>query len=209
MTLDVYGAYLLAAAAVLVLPGPTVLLVVSQAVAHGKKAVWPLAAGVLCGDFTAMSLSLLGLGAVLAVSATLFHLLKWAGAAYLVFLGIRLWRSEPASSDDAPQEVGGGSARSLFTGAFLVTATNPKGIAFFVAFLPQFVRPGAPALPQLLLLGGTFLGMATLNAALYGRFAGELREVLGRRSARRWFVRLGAGALVGAGVLTAALRRST
>jgi threonine/homoserine/homoserine lactone efflux protein len=95
MILETWIAYVIAASIVLVIPGPTIILVTSQAIAHGRWAVLPLAAGVTVGDFTAMTLSLLGLGAILAASAALFSFLKWVGAIYLVFLGVKLYSSLP------------------------------------------------------------------------------------------------------------------
>jgi threonine/homoserine/homoserine lactone efflux protein len=89
----------------------------------------------------------------------------------------------------------------------VVTALNPKSIAFFVAFLPQFVNPAAATLPQLSVLGATFLVLAGVNAALYARFAGRLRDVLQRPKMQRWLHRCGAGVLIGAGVVTAGLRQ--
>jgi threonine/homoserine/homoserine lactone efflux protein len=182
-------------------------LVISQAIAHGRTSVIPLVAGVLAGDFTAMTLSLLGLGAILSASATLFILLKWVGAVYLVYLGLKLWRTQPgnASTNPAVQEA---SAASLFRGAYIVTALNPKSIAFFVAFLPQFINHQAPTFPQFLILGATFLSMATLNAALYAVFAGRLRDALGKGQVRRICDRCGGSALIGAGVLTAAMEQA-
>jgi threonine/homoserine/homoserine lactone efflux protein len=100
-------------------------------------------------------------------------------------------------------------SRSLFTDLFVVTALNPKSIAFFIAFLPQFVTPSGQALPQLLVLGGTFLFLAALNATLYALFAGQLRERVQSTKARRWFNYCGGAALIGAGFLTAAMRRSS
>lgn len=208
MTLEIWAAYAMVAEIAIVIPGPTVLLVISQAVAHGRRATLPLTTGVLCGDLIAMTLSLLGLGAVLAVSATLFAVLKWIGAAYLLYLGVKLWRANPENVDVENPAYRVASSRSLFTSACVVTATNPKGIAFFVAFLPQFVQSGSPALPQLMILGGTFLVLATINAALYSIFAGELREALNGRRARKWFSRCGGTALIGAGLFTAAMRRT-
>ena len=93
MSLEVYIGFVLASSLILIIPGPTVILVVSQAIARGRKAVVPLVAGVVAGDFTAMTMSLLGLGALLAASAQLFTLLKWIGALYLIYLGIKLWTS--------------------------------------------------------------------------------------------------------------------
>ena len=206
MSLELWIAFVIAAEIILVIPGPTIILVVSQAIAHGRKSVFPLVAGVLAGDFTAMSLSLLGLGAVLSASAALFMILKWIGALYLIYLGMRLWWSIPAK-DDAPITIRKGSAGSLFQNAFIVTALNPKSIAFFVAFLPQFINPQSPTTTQLLILGTTFLAMATANAALYAVFAGRLRDSLKKDRVRKYFDRCGGTALIGAGVLTAAMER--
>jgi threonine/homoserine/homoserine lactone efflux protein len=205
MTLEIWLAYALAASVVLVIPGPTILLVVGQAVTHGRKSAVPLASGVVLGDLTAMTVSLLGLGAVLTTSAALFSAMKWIGAVYLVYLGARMWGA--AGEGEAPLEPATDSRQGLFRRAFIVTALNPKGIAFFVAFLPQFIQPGAETAPQLLILGGTFLVLAGINTALYAVFAGQLGDRMTRPGVRKWFQRCGGTALVGAGVMTAALRR--
>ena len=208
MSLELWLAYTLAAAIILVIPGPTILLVISQAVTHGRKSVVPLAAGVLFGDFTAMTLSLLGLGAILSASAALFAVFKIFGALYLVYLGIKMWRKNTLIGAAIPG-IEPKSARALFKSAYVVTALNPKGIAFFVAFLPQFINSAQPAAPQLVLLGGTFLVLGLINAALYAIFAGQLRDSLRKRSLHRWFHRLGGSALIGAGIITAGLQRSS
>ena len=208
MSLEMWIAYVIAAMIVLVIPGPTILLVISQAIAHGRRSVIPLAAGVTLGDFTAMTLSLLGLGAILAASAALFSILKMIGAVYLIYLGIKLWRANPENHEInfAAAET---SNRSLFKSAFIVTALNPKGIVFFVAFLPQFVNPQSQTAPQLLILGGTFLLLASINATLYAVFAGHLRDTMQNAKVRRWFNRCGGSVLIGAGIFTAAIQRSS
>jgi threonine/homoserine/homoserine lactone efflux protein len=133
---------------------------------------------------------------------------KWVGALYLFYLGIKLWKSNPQkqSTQGSAQKT---SARLLFQSSFIVTALNPKGIAFFVAFLPQFINPATPALPQLTLLGGTFLFLAVLNATLYAIFAGQLSEYIKKENVRKWFNRCGGGALISAGIITAGLQRSS
>jgi threonine/homoserine/homoserine lactone efflux protein len=193
---------------VLIIPGPTIILVVSQAIAHGRRSVLPLVVGVTLGDFTAMTLSLVGLGAILAASAALFSMLKWVGAIYLVYLGVKLWRSNPQQQEIRFQaaEI---SNRALFKSAYVVTSLNPKGIAFFVAFLPQFVRAQNETWPQLVVLGATFLFLAALNAALYALFAGQVRDAMQSAKVRRWFNRCGGSALIGAGIVTATLQRSS
>jgi len=206
--MEIWIPFVLATTIILVIPGPTIILVISQSVAHGRRSVVPLVAGVLLGDFTAMTLSLLGLGTILSASATLFSIFKWIGALYLIYLGVKLWRSHPAetSSTESPRIA---SSRSLFGSSFIVTALNPKSIAFFVAFLPQFIRPTEPLPQQLLLLGGTFLILATVNAALYAIFAGQLSEHIRKTRVRRWFNRVGGSALIGAGIVTASMQRSS
>jgi len=209
MSLDLWAAFTVAAMIMLVVPGPTIILVISQAVAHGCRATLPLVLGVVLGDFTAMALSLLGLGAILAASSALFAALKWAGAGYLIWMGIRRWNAR----SEAVSIAGSGakplaSRRRLFRSAYVVTALNPKGIIFFVAFLPQFITPQNPMGKQLAILGATFLILAGINAGLYALFAGNIRDHLAGVAARRWFNRGSACALIGAGLITAALRRS-
>jgi threonine/homoserine/homoserine lactone efflux protein len=205
MTFQIWLAFVVAAGIILVIPGPTILAVISHSLAHGRKAVLPLVAGVTLGDFTAMSCSLLGLGAVLAASATLFSALKMIGAAYLIYLGVKLWRSTPGETASNEGE-GNPRKRSLLADLYIVTSLNPKSIAFFVAFLPQFVTPADKALPQFLILGGTFLFLAAANAALYAVFAGTFRERMQRAKTRKWLDRFGGAVLIGAGIATAARR---
>ena len=207
MSLNVWIAYIFTTTVILIIPGPTIILVISQAVTHGRKSVVPLATGVVLGDFTAMTLSLLGLGAIMTASAALFSLFKWIGAIYLVYLGIKLWRANPNSSS-IQHEKADASPRSLFKSSYIVTALNPKSIAFFVAFLPQFISPHSPAFSQILILGGTFLFLALVNAALYALFAGQLRETIKKTRVRKWFNRCGGTALIGAGIITAGMQRS-
>ncbi len=200
-------AYVLATTLILIIPGPTIILVISQAVTHGRRSVVPLVAGVVLGDFTAMTMSLLGLGTIMTASAALFTLFKSIGAMYLLYMGIKLWRAAPGSvtMHHAKESA---STPSLFKSSFIVTALNPKGIAFFVAFLPQFVSHHRPVSGQILILGVTFLTLALINAVLYALFASQLRETIQTTSMCRWFNRCGGTALIGAGVFTAGMQRS-
>lgn len=202
MPLETWIAFLAAAAVVLAIPGPTILLVIGQSLGGGRRAALPLVAGVAAGDLTAMTLSLAGLGALLATSAALFTVLKWAGAAYLVWLGVKLWRA-PVEGASVPL-----GARQAWRQAFLVTALNPKSIAFFVAFVPQFIDPALPFLPQAAVLVASFVTLAALNALLYALAAGRLSGAVQRPSVRRILNRTGGGMLIGAGLATAAMRRA-
>jgi threonine/homoserine/homoserine lactone efflux protein len=208
MNIEIWIAFALAASVLLIIPGPTILLVISQAIAHGRRAVLPLAVGVTLGDLTAMAFSLLGLGAVLASSAALFSVLKWIGSLYLIYLGIKLWRSHPEKAE-VRLSASKSSSLSLFKSAYIVTALNPKSIAFFVAFMPQFVSAQHATMPQLVVLGVTFLLLAGINAALYAFFAGQLRDTMQNTKVRRWFDFGGGSALIGAGIFTATLQRNS
>lgn len=202
MTFEAWIAFALAAAAMLAIPGPTIMLVIGQSLGAGSRNALPLVAGVALGDLTAMTLSLAGLGALLATSATAFTAVKWAGAAYLVWLGVKLWRA-PVGAGAAPPL----DARQALRQAYVVTALNPKGIAFFVAFVPQFLDPSRPFAGQAALLVATFVGLAALNAGLYAAMAGRLSGAVARPAVRRWLNRAGGSVLVGAGLATAAARR--
>jgi threonine/homoserine/homoserine lactone efflux protein len=203
LAFDTWLAFVAATVVMLAIPGPTILLVIGQSLGGGSRAAAPLVAGVALGDLTAITLSLAGLGALLAASATLFTLLKFAGAAYLVWLGIRMWRAPVTAAAAAPVQ-----ARRAFRDAYVVTALNPKGIAFFVAFVPLFIDGAAPFMPQAALLVATFVTLAAANAAIYAVLAARLSGAVGRPSVRRAFNRVGGGMLVCAGLATAATQRS-
>ncbi len=206
MPLELWLAFVLASTILLVIPGPTVTLVVSHALAGGRRTGWATVPGVALGDLIAMTISLLGAGAVLAASATLFTALKLVGAVYLVWLGVRLWRAEAVA--DALEQVRPASQGAMFWHAFVVTALNPKGIVFFIAFVPQFVAAGRAPLPQFLILESTFVLLAAVNAALWALLAGQLRARLSTPRMLRLVNRAGASLLIAAGALTALARRA-
>ncbi len=203
MTLSLWAAFVAASSILLVIPGPTVLLVVSYALGQGWRTALPMAIGVALGDFTAMTLSMLGLGALLAASATLFTALKWIGAAYLVWLGIKLWRA--GGTLDAAPRTDKVSAVKMLGHAWLVTALNPKSITFFVAFLPAFLDPHADFWTQMAVFETTFLVLAFANAFGYALVASKARRFVGNPRAIRIVNRTGGGLLIGAGVATVTL----
>ena len=207
MPIELWFAFFLACTAVLAVPGPTVMLVISYALARGRSSGWATAPGVTLGDFTAMTISLLGAGAVLAASATLFTALKLVGAAYLVWLGIKLWRAEP-SLGELDSVTGRQTQASMFWNSYVVTALNPKSIVFFVAFVPQFVDTAQPVFVQFFILEVTFLTLAAVNVAIWAALAGHLRSRFKRPQTLKLVNRTGASFLIGAGVLTAAVRRT-
>ena len=200
MSFETWVAFAAASSVLLVIPGPTVLLVVSYALGQGWRTALPMAIGVALGDFTAMTLSMLGLGALLATSATLFTILKWVGAAYLVYLGIKLWRA--GGTLDAAPRTDAVSAAKMLGHAWLVTALNPKSITFFVAFLPAFLDPKADFLTQMLVFETTFLVLAFANAFGYALVASRARRLASDPRALGIVNKVGGGLLVSAGVAT-------
>lgn len=207
ISLETWLAFVVASTVLVVIPGPTITLVISYALAHGKRSAWATVPGVALGDFTALALSLAGLGALLAASATLFTALKFVGAAYLVYLGVKLWRA-PVSEIAVDAATPPAASRSILLHLYIVTALNPKGILFFLAFLPQFLRTDAPAAPQVAILGATFLVIATINAALYALLAGQVQGWLRGVGARRALNRFSGAMLVALGGAMALARRA-
>lgn len=206
MSLELWVAFVAAAAVVLVIPGPTILTVISYSIAHGRRAAVPLVAAVVLGDSTALAFSILGLGALLAASAFWFSLVKWTGGLYLLYLGIRLLRADGSPFEKTGPEAPG-SRRGLFLNTYAVTALNPKGIVFFVAFLPQFIRPDENASLQIWGLAATFVVMAMINAALYAMFAASARRLLESPRARKRFNFAGGSLLAAAGIWALLARR--
>ncbi|MFC3060011.1 LysE family translocator [Paenirhodobacter populi] len=210
MTLEQWLAFAAASAVLLAIPGPTILLVISYALGHGKKAARATVSGVALGDFTAMTASMLGLGALLAASAMLFTVLKWIGAAYLVYLGIKLWRAPVAAGEASmdtealPKE----KPLRIFLHSYVVTALNPKSIIFFVAFLPQFLNTAQPVLPQMVVFETTFLVLAILNTTFYALVASTARKSIRKPNVQRAVNRIGGSLMIGAGALAASWKRS-
>ena len=206
MSSQLWLAFVAASAVLLIIPGPTILTVISYSMAHGRRANVPLVAAVALGDSTALVFSLLGLGALLSASAFWFTVVKFVGGLYLIFLGVKLLRAGilPArlSAPAAP-----GSRWRLFANTYLVTALNPKGIVFFVAFLPQFINQAGDVSRQMTLLALTFVAMATLNATLYAVFASSARRFLASPRAQRGFNIAGGSLLSAAGAWALLARR--
>jgi threonine/homoserine/homoserine lactone efflux protein len=208
MSFETWLAFAAASAIMLAIPGPTVLLVISYALGHGRRTTAATVVGVTLGDFTAVTASLAGLGALLAASSELFTILKLIGAAYLMFLGIKLWRAPVMTgpmgdNDNLPEE----KPLKILLHAYIVTALNPKSIIFFIAFVPQFLDPHRAFLPQVIVLEATFLVLAALNAFLYGLLADVARKYIRKASVQRAVNRTGGTLLIAAGAVTAGYRR--
>jgi threonine/homoserine/homoserine lactone efflux protein len=206
MSIELWLAFTAATIVLLIIPGPTILLVVSYALGQGWRSALPISLGVALGDFTAMTLSLLGVGALLSSSAAVFTVLKWMGAAYLVYLGVKLWRA--GGSLEVEARGAGASAARMLAHAWLVTALNPKSITFFVAFLPQFLDPLGDFFTQMIVFEATFLVLAFSNALGYALVASRARLIVRTHAALRILNRIGGSLLIGAGVAALTVRAS-
>lgn len=204
MGVDVWLAFTAASIVLLVIPGPTILLVISYALGQGWRTAMPMAVGVALGDFTAMTLSMLGVGALLATSALVFTAVKWIGAAYLIWLGVKLFRS--GTSLHAEAREADTSPLKMLGHAWLVTSLNPKSITFFVAFLPQFLNMHGNFWTQMLIFESTFLVLSFANAFTYAFAAHRARSMFKSARVLKAFNRTGGTLLIGAGVATATMR---
>lgn len=200
MSLSLWIAFLVAAIVIAVSPGPGAVLSMATGLRHGYGS----ALRAICGLELALLLQLgvvaLGLGAVLATSATAFLALKIAGAAYLVWLGVQKWRARPEAVDDAaaPQRRGG-----LVLQGLLVNLTNPKAIIFMAALVPQFINPREPQLLQFVIIGATMVAVDTVVMSCYAGLATRFRPLLRNPRALRLQNRVFGGLFVGAGAALA------
>lgn len=199
-------AFSLTAGILLVIPGPTILTVVAYGLRMGRKAVWASTAGVVLGDLTAVIVCLTGLGAILAVSPSIYEAIKWAGVAYLVYIAVQTWRESNAIGGHAavtPDVSESLPLSKVFQQTFIVTALNPKGIVFFLAFIPQFVDRSLAYWPQVTIYGLVFVSMGGVNALLYAYSSGRLSAFFTHPRAMKWLKRVSAGFLGSAALITA------
>lgn len=208
MSLDLWLAFSAASLALLLLPGPTILLVLSYALTQGRKVALATVAGVALGDTIAMTASLAGLGAIIKTSATAFLVVKWIGAAYLIWMGFKMLKGARHASAGGLMDMPSETPRAVFRHAATVTALNPKSIGFFIAFVPQFIDPAGNIALQMSLMTVTFVGLASLNALAFALLADKLRARIMQPAILRGLTRLGGVTLMGMGVMTAMLRRA-
>ena len=193
-------------------PGPAVLLAISNAIAVGPRRAMISSMGNGFGLFIISGVAMAGMGVVLATSATAFMLLKLAGALYLVYLGIKQWRSKTSIVADAPVALGAANPNSfwkLFRQGLTVALTNPKAILFFSALFPQFITPGEPVGIQFAELTASFVACAMLAHLFYANLARLLKSQLATPGRARLFNRICGGAFVLLGLSLLRLRAKT
>lgn len=205
MSASTYLLYLAAVALLIVTPGPTMLMCMTNSVNHGSRKAMTSVAGSVTAVLGVMLLSAMGLGALLAASETAFTTAKVVGAAYLVWLGIKTFRSDAVLHVDeaAPR------SRSFYLQGLLVGASNPKAVLFFAAFFPQFLNPQAPIAPQFALLAATFVALefSVLTACALG--VARLMPLLRSAKPVRWINRICGGLFALMGALLLLTRRAT
>jgi len=184
MALDTWLIYLLAATGLSLSPGPNGLLALTHGALHGRrKALFTICGGAL-GFVVVIALSMFGIGALLQTSLLWLTVLKWLGGAYLVWLGIQVWRAPPVGLELSGRAAPRGGA-SMFRQGALSALTNPKALLFFAAFLPQFIDPARSLVLQFLVMAGTFAVVEVVTELLIAGFAQRISPWL-RRVGRRF-----------------------
>jgi threonine/homoserine/homoserine lactone efflux protein len=203
MSLQVYLAFIAACVALALLPGPIVTLLIANGLRHGTRAALTNIAGVQLGLVIALTVVAIGLTSLMATMGYWFDWVRFAGAAYLVWLGIKLIRSpvEGVSADAPPPPPRGG----FFLQGFVVALSNPKLLVFFGAFLPQFMDMSRDHISQVAVLGVTFMVIAGLTDATYALLAGRARKFFSARRTRL-LSRVSGGFMIGGGVWLALAR---
>ena len=201
MTLETYVAFCLAAAALAFVPGPTVTVIIANSLRHGASAGLMNVLGTQAGFLIWLAIAALGLGAAIEVMGVWFDVLRYAGAAYLVWLAIRLFRSKGdlAVAVDRARPNG-----SFFLQGFIVIISNPKMLVLFGAMIPPFITPDGDPMQQILLLGGTFMVIALAGDTLYALLAGRAGAWLSRSRIRS--LEIASGCFLMAGGVWMALR---
>jgi threonine/homoserine/homoserine lactone efflux protein len=195
-----FSAFLLASFILAVTPGPGVLYIVTRSLVQGRRFGLVSVAGVALGNLGNALAASVGLAALFAVSSLAFSVVKYAGALYLVCLGVQMLRSSPAENLTAVSAVV--PLKRVFRDGFVVALLNPKTMVFFAAFLPQFLSSNRP-MSQSMVLGSLFVAIAAATDSVYALAAGVAAPALRGSVVRRIGRRLGGGVFIGLGVFTA------
>jgi threonine/homoserine/homoserine lactone efflux protein len=204
---ELFAAYVVATAILILMPGPIVTLVIANSLAHGRRTGLATVAGASTGNGVLVAAGALGLTTLLAFLSDIFEWVRWAGVAYLVYLGLRQWRAVFVAGHDESMAAAR-SAHGVFWQGVVVALTNPKTILFYAAFFPQFLDPALPAGPQLLAMSVAFVTVATSFDAGYALLAGRMRAVLADARRRRIRHGITGTLLIGTGLGLALARRN-
>ena len=206
-SLDSIVAFAIASLALLVIPGPAVLYVINRSIADGRSIALAGVAGLELGNFVHVIAATIGLSAVIAASATAFGIVKWIGAGYLVFIGLRTLIKKPQAMEAQSTSLTRGKS---FTQGIIVNTFNPKVALFFLSFLPQFIdeKLGSAAL-QSLILGSMFVAIGLCTDGMYAILASALRTTLLRGKSLPFVQRYVAGSVfIALGLIASTTRRA-
>lgn len=209
MNLYTWFMYVLAVLVLTASPGPSVLLCVSKSVSYGFRSAFSASLGSLTAIVLIMTLSFTGLGVVIATSDVVFSIVKWGGAAYLVFLGIQALRSRKESYELVNEEPSIKSFASHWLSGFIVGASNPKAIVFFTALFPQFIDTQSALLPQYLVFASTFTVLELFWLMFYASLAARSSGWLMKPGRAKRFNQLTGGVFIAAGVLLSTSSRAS
>jgi threonine/homoserine/homoserine lactone efflux protein len=197
-------AFVVASLVLAITPGPAVFYIVTRSLAQGRRAGLASVAGVGLGNLGNSIGASVGLAALFAVSSLAFYVVKYAGAAYLIYMGVKALR-QPAAAPTEPARLGSSRPSAIFRDGFLVALLNPKTTLFFSAFLPQFIDPHVSTIAQSIALGVAFVLIASVTDTTYALTASTIAPAIARAKARRNVGRyITASAFIGLGVFTAA-----
>jgi threonine/homoserine/homoserine lactone efflux protein len=199
---ELFLAFLVITLVLVVTPGPIVTLVIATGATQGVRAALVTVAGAVTGNAILVAAIAFGLTWLLKSSVALFEAIRWAGVAYLVWLGVQAWRGAGREAEQPPPP-----GKVHFWRGFLVALSNPKTIAFFTAFLPQFVDPGLPAEPQLAVMCAVSVAMAAATDSAWAVAAGLGRAFFVKPARARLLGRASGAVLVGGGVWLSLARR--
>ncbi len=205
---QLYATYVLATAALILMPGPIVTLVIANSLKHGARTGVMTVVGANLGSTVLITFAAIGLTTVLTLVSDLFEWIRWAGVLYLAYLGIREWRQvfrRSGANGALPPDA---KPKGVFWHGFIVAITNPKTAFFFVAFFPQFVDPNLPAAPQIAILCVTFTVLAFLLDGMYAVIAGRARVWLAGEAKAKIRHGITGTLLLGTGIGLALARRS-
>ena len=208
MNAHLFLAFCLAATVLVLIPGPVVTLVIANSLRHGTRSGLTTVAGASLGNALLLIGTAAGLITVFAFLSELFAVIRWIGAAYLIWLGIRAWRERGEDFAAARAPAVPRSRKAVLLHGFLIAITNPKAIVFYIAFLPQFLDPRLPAAGQLLAMCAYMIGVALISDSGYALLAGRMRRWFTAPGRHRIRGRITGGLLVGTGCALLLTRRS-
>lgn len=208
MSIEVFAAFCVAATVVIVMPGPIVSLVVANSLGHGTRIGLATVAGSCIGNMALAAVAVAGLGAMLALLAELFDVIRWLGAGYLIWLGVKAWRSGRAMVGEGKAVARQRRSLAAAVQGVMIAITNPKAFLFYGAFFPQFIDPARPLVQQLIIMSVAMVSIGTLFDGLYAVLAGRARVWLADPDRQRLQARITGSLLIATGIGLLLVRRA-